>query len=90
MQKSFRCVPHRGVREGHQQLADLRERIANVKIDDKSQAFNTARIEALNCKIFWKWLKATAVAAKPAHESRGAHAREDYEDRDDENWLRHS
>jgi len=45
------------MQKGIAQLAELRERIANVKINDKSQAFNTARIEALNCRTCWKWPK---------------------------------
>src|SRR5690606_7249173 len=78
------------MKKGIAQLADLRERIANVKIHDKSQAFNTARIEALELQDLLDVAEASALAADTHTESRGAHAREDYEERDDVNWLCHT
>ena len=78
------------MREGIEKLEDLRERIANVHLEDKTQAFNTARLEALELQNLFEVAEATAVAAEQRTESRGAHAREDFQERDDENWLCHS
>ena len=76
--------------EGVKKLEELRERIANTHLVDKSSAFNTARVEALELDNLLEVAEATAIAAEGRKESRGAHSRYDFPDRDDENWLAHS
>lgn len=76
--------------EGVKKLDELRGRVENLEIQDKSSSFNTARIEALEVQNLFEVAEATAIAAEVRTESRGAHARDDFQERDDENWLCHS
>ena len=78
------------MKKGIHKLNDLKARVENVHLEDKSSAFNTARIEALELQNLFETAYATAVAAEGRTESRGAHAREDFQERDDDNWLCHS
>ncbi len=78
------------MKTGIEKLQDIGERIKNVFLADKSKTFNTARIEALELENLYEVALATAVAAEARNESRGAHARDDFRERDDENWLCHS
>ncbi len=71
-------------------LKEIGKRVDNLHITDKSAAFNTARIEALELGNLYEVAYATAVSAEIRKESRGAHARNDFTERDDENWLKHS
>ena len=76
--------------EGLEQLKVIRERLKFARLDDKSSDFNTQRIECLELDNLMETAFSTAVAANFRTESRGAHARFDFPDRDDENWLCHS
>ena len=78
------------MQRGIEELAVLRERAENLGLSDHSKVFNTARIEALELQNLFETAEATAQVAAVRTESRGAHSREDYPDRDDENWLTHS
>ncbi|MGM0449849.1 MAG: succinate dehydrogenase flavoprotein subunit [Pseudomonadota bacterium] len=71
-------------------LDEIGEKIRNTKLEDTSNAFNTARVEALELENLYEVAYATAVSAIERRESRGAHARNDFTERDDENWLKHS
>ena len=76
--------------KGVSALEEIREKIENLHLKDKSAAFNTNRVEAIELQNLFEVAEATAISSLQRTESRGAHAREDYPDRDDENWLCHS
>ena len=78
------------MKTGIERLQGIGERIKNIFLEDKSKTFNTARIEALELENLYEVALATAIAAEARNESRGAHARDDFRERDDENWLCHS
>jgi succinate dehydrogenase / fumarate reductase flavoprotein subunit len=72
-------------------VKELRERFTNdLTIDDKGHKFNTDLMEAWELGCLLDLAEATTVAALNRTESRGGHSREDYRERDDNNWLVHS
>ena len=76
--------------EGVKKIAAVRERVSSIGLKDNSKVFNTARVEALEVENLIEAAQATMVAAAARKESRGAHAHDDFPDRDDANWMRHS
>lgn len=75
---------------GVTEIDEIAKRITNLHIKDKSQVFNTARVEALELDNLMEVAIATMHTANNRKESRGAHAREDFSERDDVHWLSHS
>jgi succinate dehydrogenase / fumarate reductase flavoprotein subunit len=76
--------------QGVQKIKAIAERVGRTFIADKSKTFNTARVEALELENLVETATATAVSAEARKESRGAHTRSDYPDRDDKNWMKHT
>jgi succinate dehydrogenase / fumarate reductase flavoprotein subunit len=83
--------------EGVVKIAELRERVKNINLKDKSKVFNTARIEALEVENLIEAAQATIVSAAARRESRGAHTVNDYGDtpehpngRNDAEWHKHT
>jgi succinate dehydrogenase / fumarate reductase flavoprotein subunit len=78
------------MKKGLDELQDIREKVNQLHLKDKSNAFNTSRVEAIELQNLFEVAEATAIAAYSRDESRGAHARDDFPERDDERWLCHS
>ena len=85
------------LKQGVDKILDIEKQVRQTEIKDKSQVFNTARLEALELDNLIEVAKATMVSAEARKESRGAHVRDDALDteqtpngRDDKNWLKHT
>lgn len=78
------------LKAGVEMINEIAERVKHTEIQDKSRVFNTARVEALELDNLIEVAVATMIAAEARHESRGAHARDDFPNRDDQKWLKHS
>jgi len=79
-----------GLNEACARLAKLRDRFSNVAVGDRDRVFNTALTAVLELDFMLDVAAAIAHSALPRQESRGAHSRLDFPDRDDERFLRHT
>jgi succinate dehydrogenase / fumarate reductase flavoprotein subunit len=79
-----------GLERARAKVAELRARYENVSIDDKGTVFNTDLLEAREVGYLLDCAETMVAACINRKESRGAHSREDYPDRDDVNFLTHS
>jgi len=75
---------------GLEKMRGIRERLDEVRLQDRSRTFNTARVEAFELENLVDVGLSIVTSALHRKESRGAHSRPDYPERDDRNWMRHS
>ncbi|MBM7767568.1 succinate dehydrogenase flavoprotein subunit [Glutamicibacter nicotianae] len=80
----------RSLKEARDVIEDLRRRYKNISIQDKGKRFNLDLLEAVELGFLLDLAEVITVAALHRKESRGGHYREDYPDRDDENFMKHS
>ena len=76
--------------EGVRKMTDIASRMADIRIDDRSLIWNTDLVEALELENLVAQALVTVRSAEQRHESRGAHAHEDYPDRNDKEWMKHT
>ena len=78
------------LKQGVENVEQLAARMKNVKVNDLSNTFNTAKVEAFELENLMAVAQATIHSAYAREESRGAHSRVDFPERDDKSWMRHS
>ena len=78
------------LKEGVEKVEQLAQRVQNIRINDRSVTFNTAKVEAYELENLVAVALATVHSACAREESRGAHSRIDFPERDDRAWMRHS
>ena len=78
-----------GMEEGLAKIRDVKKRVTGVYVADKGKTYNTNLMFSLELEMMVECAEAVAVSALERPESRGAHTRSDFPNRDDENWLKH-
>ena len=81
---------HSDIQKAIEAVLELRQRFKEVRVQDKNKKFNTDLLDILELANLLDIAYVTAVSAQNRTETRGAHSREDYKERDDEKWLKHS
>ena len=76
--------------QAQQDIAALKKRYAQVAISDKGKRYNSDLLEAVELGFLLDLAEVLVVSARNRKESRGGHAREDYQERDDENFMKHT
>ncbi len=80
----------KGMQEAVDKIRELKERFKHVRVDDHGSKYNMNLVEAWELSNLLDIAEVTATSALARTESRGAHSRDDFPDRDDKNWLKHT
>ena len=79
-----------GLRRAVDRIGELKDRFAHVRLQDTGRIFNTELLETWELGCLLDLAQVTAYSALMRKESRGAHSREDYPERDDDKWMKHT